>query len=58
MLRNYMQKLTVIAKKTNFPIDLRKFILLRLMRFRTAIIKAIQYRKYEDVSGTEKITSK
>lgn len=52
-----MQKLTAIAKKTNFPINLRKFILSQLMRFRTAIIRAIHYRKHEDVSEKEQITT-
>ncbi|KAL4122792.1 hypothetical protein QTP88_015067 [Uroleucon formosanum] len=27
LLRNYVQKLTAMAKKTNYPIDLRKFVL-------------------------------
>lgn len=57
MLRNYMQKLTTIAKKTNFPIEIRKFILRHLMRFRTAIVRAIQYRKNENVSKTQQISS-
>lgn len=57
MLRNYMQKLTAIAKKSNFPIILRKFILQHVMRFRTAIVRAIRYRKKENVSETQQISS-
>lgn len=56
LLRNYIQKLTAIAKKTNYPIDLRKFVLSNLMRFRTAVVKAIQYRKNETTSANIKIT--
>jgi len=57
MLRNYMQKLTAIAKKSIFPINLRNFILRHIMRFRTAIVRAIRYRKKENVSETLKISS-
>lgn len=56
LLRNYIQKLTAMAKKTNYPIDLRKFILNNLMRFRTAVVKAIRYRKNETTSINTKIT--
>jgi len=57
MLRNYMQKLTAIAKKSIFPINLRNFILLHIMRFRTGIVRAIRYRKKENVSETQKNSS-
>ncbi|XP_050065594.1 uncharacterized protein LOC126554578 [Aphis gossypii] len=56
LLRNYIQKLTAMAKKTNYPIDLRKFVLNNLMRFRTAVVKAIRYRKNETTSINTKIT--
>jgi len=52
-----MKKLTVIAIKTHFPIDLRKFIFQHLMWFRTSIVKAIRYRKKGNVTATRKISS-
>ncbi|KAF0746511.1 YqaJ domain-containing protein, partial [Aphis craccivora] len=48
MLRNYIQKLTFIAKKTNYPIKLRQFILKNILKFRTAIVTAIRHRKNEN----------
>jgi len=45
-----------MAKKTNYPIDLRKFVLNNLMRFRTAVVKAVRYRKNETSSTNTKIT--
>ncbi|KAL4127359.1 hypothetical protein QTP88_011533 [Uroleucon formosanum] len=55
MLRNYIQKLTFIAKKTNYPINLRQFILKNILRFRTAIVTAIRHRKNENVPTAQKI---
>lgn len=55
MLRNFVQKITNTATKTNFPISLRKFVLNNLMRFRTAVVKAIQYRTNENTSSNSKI---
>lgn len=45
LLRNYCQKLTVVAKLTQYPIILRKHILSNILRFRSDITKAIKYRK-------------
>jgi len=56
--RNYMQKLSAINKKTSFPISLRKFVQTHLMRFRTAVIRAIAHRKNECTSTTQKIEGK
>jgi len=57
MLRNYIQKLTFIAKKTNYPIKLRQFILKNILKFRTAIVTAIRHRKNENVPTAQKIKS-
>ncbi|XP_022173422.1 uncharacterized protein LOC111035906 [Myzus persicae] len=45
--------LTFIAKKTNYPINLRQFILKNILRFRTAIVTAIRHRKNENVPTTQ-----
>jgi len=45
LLRNYMQKLSVISKKSSFPMLLRKFVQTHTMQFRTAVIRAIAHRK-------------
>lgn len=55
LLRNYMQKLSAISKNTAFPISLRKFMQTNIMRFRTAVVKAISYRKNEGKTTSEKI---
>ncbi|XP_022177421.1 uncharacterized protein LOC111038573 [Myzus persicae] len=48
LLRNYCQKIAAIAKKTCYPIHLRKFIIQNAMRFRTGVVKAIRYQKNEN----------
>jgi len=53
-----MQKLSVISKKSSFPILLRKFVQTHTMRFRTAVIRAIAHRKNECTSTTQKIEGK
>lgn len=45
LLRNYCQKLTNVAKLTQYPIILRKHILSNILRFRSDITKAVKYRK-------------
>jgi len=45
-----------MAKKTNYPIDLRNFVLNNLARFRTAVVKAVRYRKNATTSINTKIT--
>lgn len=52
-----MQKLSVISKKSSFPILLRKFVQTHTMRFRTAV-RAIAHRKNECTSTTQKIEGK
>lgn len=56
LLRNYCQKLTAAAKKCVYPINLRRFILSNIVRFRTGIVTAIKYRKKENKSITQKIS--
>lgn len=48
MLRNYSQKMSALAKRTEFPIGIRKKISENLVRLRTDITKAIQFRKSEE----------
>ncbi|KAL4123337.1 hypothetical protein QTP88_015534 [Uroleucon formosanum] len=48
LLRNYSKKIATIAKKSCYPINLRKFIIQNAMRFRTGIVKAIRYQKNEN----------
>lgn len=58
LLRNYCQKLGNITKKTNYPVNVRKFIIKNALRFRTAIIKAIRYRKIKNKSISQQISGK
>lgn len=53
LLRNYCQKLTAAAKKCIYPINVRRYILSNIMRFRTGIVTAIKYRKKENKSTTQ-----
>lgn len=48
MLRNYSQKMSALAKRTEFPIGIRKKVSENLVRLRTDITKAIQFRKSEE----------
>lgn len=56
LLRNFSQKITALANKTEFPINLRKFILSKIIRFRSDVTKAIQYRNNQDTPMPQKIT--
>lgn len=58
LLRNYCTKLTALAKKTSYPITVRKHILGNILRFRSDITKAVQYRKSSDSTKAEKIAGK
>lgn len=55
LLRNYCQKLGILAKKTEYPIHIRNIILTNAMRFRTAITKSIEYRRNSESTVAEKI---
>lgn len=56
ILRNYGQKLMGLTKKTEYPCYLRKFISRNILRFRTAVTKAISYRKQlNDMTMQEQI---
>lgn len=58
MLRNYSQKMSALTKRTEFPILIRKKIADNLVRLRTDITKAIQYRKSEEKPLQQKILSR
>ncbi|KAF0748505.1 YqaJ domain-containing protein [Aphis craccivora] len=55
MLRNYSQKMSALTKRTEFPIAIRKKIADNLVRLRTDITKAIQYRKSKEKPLQQKI---
>lgn len=57
LIRNYMQKLSVISKKTSFPILLRKFVQTNIIKFRTTVVRSISHRKNELTSTTQKTES-
>lgn len=44
LLRNYGTKLAALTKNIKYPIHLRKHIHTNAIRFRTAIVKSIEYR--------------
>lgn len=45
LLRNYGTKLSLLTKNIKFPhLNLRKHIQSNIIRFRTAIVKSIEYR--------------
>lgn len=49
LLTNFCQKMTTLANKTEFPINLRKFILSQILRFRSDVTKAVQFRKKQEI---------
>ncbi|CAI6362268.1 unnamed protein product [Macrosiphum euphorbiae] len=55
ILRNYGQKIMHLTRKTEYPGFIRKFISKNVLRFRTAITKAIKYRNRIDESHYNKI---
>ncbi|XP_050532483.1 uncharacterized protein LOC126900652 [Daktulosphaira vitifoliae] len=55
LLRNYGQKLMSLTKKKEYPCYLRKFISKNIMKFRTAVTKAIKYRKNVEETLYDKI---
>lgn len=48
LLRNYCQKLMMLSKRADYPIDVRKKITTNILRMRTDITCAINFRKSED----------
>lgn len=56
LLRNSGQKLLALTKRTEYPVHIRKFIQNNILRFRSDITKAVQYRKASDLSMSNKIT--
>lgn len=55
LLRNFATKLTALTKNISYPIVIRKFIKLNILRFRSDIIKAISYQKSRDLLLHQKI---
>jgi len=58
ILRNYGQKIMNLTRNTEYPGFIQKFITKNLLRFRTAITKAIKYRNQIDESHYNKIEGK
>ena len=56
LLRNFGQKMTALANKSEFPINLRKFILSQIQRFRSDVTKAVQFRKNQEIPKAQQIT--
>jgi len=52
LLRNFCNKLKALSIDTRFPIAARKLISKNILRFRTAVTKAIQYRKNENLTAS------
>lgn len=55
LLRNYSTKLTTLAKNTKYPTYLRQLITKNIIKFCTAIRKAIEYRKELNIIDVAKI---
>lgn len=57
LFRNYAMKLTALAKRTEYPIAIRKYITANIIRFRTDITKAIKHHLKTDSIIQQKTTS-
>jgi len=55
LLRNFCTKLTALAKRTDYPISIRKFITTNILRFRSDITKAIKYHLKNNSSVEQKV---
>ncbi|KAK5648354.1 hypothetical protein RI129_003246 [Pyrocoelia pectoralis] len=55
LLRNYCNKLKEFAKSRNLPTILRNIINENIIRARSAVVKAIKYRKEEKCTASEQI---
>ncbi|KAK4880215.1 hypothetical protein RN001_008361 [Aquatica leii] len=57
LLRNYINKLSDLSKNSSFPKSRRDYVcnLSTLGRFRNAVVKAVQYRKHENLPIDTKI---
>ncbi|KAK5639603.1 hypothetical protein RI129_012095 [Pyrocoelia pectoralis] len=55
ILRNYINKLKELSKKPKTALKLKNALFKNLLRFRTAITKAIEYRKSQSISLQAKI---
>lgn len=56
LLRNFGQKMTALANKSEFPFNLRKFILSQIQRFRSDVTKAVKFRKNQEIPKAQQIT--
>lgn len=54
ILRNYCQKLMNLTRVTKYPCFIRKFISRNILRFRTAVTKAIKHRKITNETFSKK----
>ncbi|KAL4123428.1 hypothetical protein QTP88_015606 [Uroleucon formosanum] len=56
LLRNFSTKIAAVTKNTKFPVLLRQFISSNIIKFSTAIRKAIEYRKNCNAQEHEKLS--
>lgn len=43
LIRNYVTKLTALAKMSKYPLRVRKYMLTHIMRFRSDVTKSVKY---------------
>jgi len=56
LMKNYASKLTILARNTNYPLRVRKFILSNIMRFRSDVqVAALHWRKETNTTKSQKI---
>lgn len=55
LLRNFCSKLVEVGKTKNVTLVLKNVVVKNVLRARTAVIKAIHYRKRQAADETEKI---
>jgi len=56
LMRNFASKLTTLARNSNFPLRVRKFILSNIKRFRSDVqMAALHWRKETNTTKSQKI---
>jgi CO dehydrogenase/acetyl-CoA synthase beta subunit len=55
LLKNYCTKLLALAKQTNHPIVVRKWITSNILRFRSDIMKAVEHYLKNELPIQQKI---
>lgn len=55
LLRNFSTKLSALAKQTEYPISIRKHILINIIRFRSDITKTTKHYIESDLTFQQKV---